>query len=82
MLKVLIVEDEQYIAQGLSMLIDWESCGYEIAGTVYNGQDAIDFLQDTQVDLILSDIKMPVMDGITLLKESGRKKFQRHFLLF
>ena len=46
MLKVLIVEDEQYIAQGLSMLIDWESCGYEIAGTVYNGQDAIDFLQD------------------------------------
>ena len=63
MLKVLIVEDEQYIAQGLSMLIDWESCGYEIAGTVYNGQDAIDFLQDTQVDLILSDIKMPVMDG-------------------
>lgn len=43
MLKVLIVEDEQYIAQGLSMLIDWESCGYEIAGTVYNGQDAIDF---------------------------------------
>ena len=39
--KSSIVEDEQYIAQGLSMLIDWESCGYEIAGTVYNGQDAI-----------------------------------------
>ena len=38
MLKVLLVEDEQYIAQGLSMLIEWESCGYEIAGIVYNGQ--------------------------------------------
>ena len=62
MLKVLLVEDEQYIAQGLSMLIDWESCGYEIAGTAYNGQEAVEFLQDTPVDLILSDIKMPVMD--------------------
>ena len=61
MLKVLLVEDEQYIAQGLSMLIDWESCGYEIAGTAYNGQEAVEFLQDTPVDLILSDIKMPVM---------------------
>lgn len=81
MLKVLIVEDEQYIAQGLSMLIDWESCGYEIAGTVYNGQDAID-LQDTQVDLILSDIKMPVMDGITLLKRIREEEISEAFLLF
>lgn len=80
MLKVLLVEDEQYIAQGLSMLIEWESCGYEIAGIVYNGQEAVEFLQDAPVDLILSDIKMPVMDGITLLKKSGRKSFQMHFL--
>ena len=68
MTKVLLVEDEQYIAQGLSMLIDWESCGYEIAGTAYNGQEAVEFLQDTPVDLILSDIKMPVMDGIEATK--------------
>lgn len=81
MLKVLIVEDEQYIAQGLSMLIDWESCGYEIAGTVYNGQDAIDFLQDTQVDLILSDIKMPVMDGITLLKRIREEEISEAFFV-
>lgn len=81
MLKVLIVEDEQYIAQGLAMLIDWESCGYEIAGMVYNGQEAIDFLQDAQVDLILSDIKMPVMDGITLLRRIREEEISQAFFV-
>lgn len=81
MLKVLLVEDEQYIAQGLSMLIDWESCGYEIAGTAYNGQEAVEFLQDTPVDLILSDIKMPVMDGITLLKKIREEELSDAFFV-
>lgn len=51
------------------------------AGTVYNGQDAIDFLQDTQVDLILSDIKMPVMDGITLLKRIREEEISEAFFV-
>ena len=39
MLKVLLVDDEPFIAQGLSVLIDWEKWGYEIAGMVYNGKE-------------------------------------------
>ena len=69
MLKVLLVDDEPFIAQGLSVLIDWEKWGYEIAGMVYNGKEALDFLKTNEVDLILADVKMPVMDGITLLKK-------------
>lgn len=81
MLKVLLVEDEKFIAQGLSMLIDWEDCGFEITGTVYNGQEAVEFLQNTPVDLILSDIKMPVMDGITLLKTIREENLSEAFFV-
>ena len=61
MLRVLLVDDEPFIIQGLKILIDWEQEGIEIAGTVANGQEAYEFLQKEKVDLIIADIKMPVM---------------------
>lgn len=67
MLEVLLVDDEPFILQGLQLLIDWEKEGYHIS-TASNGQEALDFITANQVDLIISDIKMPVMNGIELLK--------------
>lgn len=81
MLKVLLVDDEPFIAQGLSVLIDWESRGYEIVGTVYNGKEALDFLKSNEVDLILADVKMPVMDGITLLKKIRKEGLSEAFFV-
>ena len=69
MLRVLLVDDEPHILQGLKALIDWNSEGFEIAATFSNGQDALDYLKDNRVDLIIADIKMPVMTGLDLLKE-------------
>ena len=63
MLKVLLVDDEPFIIQGLKVLIDWEQEGYMIAGTASNGKEAYDFLKKESVDLIIADIQMPVMDG-------------------
>ncbi len=68
MLKVLLVDDEPFIRQGLSILIDWEKEGYQIAGEASNGNDAVAFLEKNKVDLIIADIKMPEMNGIELLK--------------
>ena len=45
MLKVLLVDDESFIIQGLKVLIDWEQEGYMIAGTASNGKEAYDFLK-------------------------------------
>ena len=45
MLKVLLVDDEPFIIQGLKVLIDWEQEGYMIAGTASNGKEAYDFLK-------------------------------------
>lgn len=68
MLKVLLVDDEPFIVQGLSALIDWEKEGFEIVGTAGNGSEAVEFLKSNPVDLILADIKMPVMNGLVFLK--------------
>ena len=68
MLKVLLVDDEPFILQGLKVLIDWNAEGFEVVATAENGQEAIAYLKENQVDLILTDIKMPMMSGIELLE--------------
>ena len=67
MLKVLLIDDEPFIVQGLAVLIDWSREGFEIAATAANGREALEYLQDHKVDLIIADIKMPVMGGLELL---------------
>lgn len=74
MMRVLLVDDEPFIMQGLSVLIDWKKEGYEIAGVCENGKEALDFLKSQQVDLIIADIQMPLMSGIELLKELRAEK--------
>ena len=73
MFKVLLVDDEPFIIQGLKVLIDWEQEGFMIAGTASNGKEAYDFLQKEEVDLIIADIQMPVMTGLEL-QETIRKE--------
>ena len=73
MLKVLLVDDEPFIIQGLKVLIDWEQEGFMIAGTASNGKEAYDFLQKEEVDLIIADIQMPIMTGLEL-QEAIRKE--------
>ncbi len=67
LLNVLLVDDEPFIRKGLTALIDWEAEGYRIAGEASNGRNAIQMLNAKEFDVILSDIKMPEMDGIEFL---------------
>ena len=73
MLKVLLVDDEPFILQGLKLLLDWKAEGYEIY-TATNGKEALDFINYSPVDLVIADIKMPVMTGLELLKELRESK--------
>lgn len=73
MLKVMLIDDEPYILQGLQVLVHWESEGYEIAAVMTNGKDAYNYLKENQVDLIISDIQMPNMTGIELLDAITRE---------
>ena len=81
MLKVLLVDDEPFILQGLKVLIDWNAEGYEVVGAVRTGQEAIDYLKENPVDLVMTDIKMPVMSGIELLEEVRRDQISDAYFI-
>ena len=66
MLKLLIVDDERPFRQGIRYAIDWASHGIEIIGEAANGQDAVEMVKDYSPDIIITDIVMPVIDGVEL----------------
>lgn len=82
MLKVMIVDDEPYILQGLQLLIDWNQEGFEIDALMSNGKEALDYLKDHKIDLIISDIKMPVLNGLDLLDEIERQHLSEAKFVF
>lgn len=64
--RILLVDDEEEIRQGIIYKFDWKANGFEIAGDAENGQDAIEKAEKLKPDVIITDIKMPFMDGLTL----------------
>jgi len=81
MLKVLLVDDEPFILQGLEVLVDWKKEGFEIAGTVHDGREALGFLESNSVDLILADINMPVVSGLELLRSIREEEISNAFFV-
>jgi DNA-binding NarL/FixJ family response regulator len=63
-INILLVDDQQLIRDGISALLALQE-GIVIVGSVSDGQEAIDFVADNHVDVVLMDIRMPQMDGIT-----------------
>lgn len=68
-IKVLIVDDEQIIREGLRLTIDWEKYGFTVIGATSNGEKALRLCEEQTPDLVITDIRMPVMDGLELTKE-------------
>ncbi|MBB6730017.1 response regulator [Cohnella zeiphila] len=66
--KVVLVEDEIFARQGLRNLIDWESCGFRVCGEADNGEEALSAIAEWEPDLIITDIRMPVLDGLELIR--------------
>jgi two-component system response regulator YesN len=67
-LTVLLVDDEPNILRNLESIIPWEAMGIEVIGLAKNGQKALDIAKELMPDIIFSDIRMPMMDGITFLE--------------
>lgn len=73
MYKVFIVDDEPFIIEGLYDILDWPAFGLEIVGHAENGRQALDALQTTPADVLITDISMPVMNGLTLISEARKR---------
>ncbi|MFR2660576.1 MAG: response regulator [[Clostridium] leptum] len=78
MIKIAIVDDEELIRRGISYLLEEAKRSYQVVGMFENGQKALDFLMNYDVDVIITDIRMPVMDGLSFLQKLQQlgKKYQ------
>lgn len=68
MYRVLIVDDEPEIRLGLRLKVDWDALGLTVAGEASNGVEALERLADEPFDLVIADMNMPVMNGVSLLE--------------
>jgi two-component system, response regulator YesN len=68
MYKVILVDDEKQITDGLARMIKWPEIGFELCATARNGAEAIPLIKSTHADLVLTDVRMPEMDGLKLLE--------------
>lgn len=80
MLRMIVIDDEQLIRNGLTTYLDWEALGIEISAVCANGQEGLEAIRAFAPEIVLADISMPVMDGVTLLKESRKEGFAGQFI--
>ncbi|MDH6373621.1 two-component system response regulator YesN [Paenibacillus sp. PastF-3] len=69
MLKVLIVDDEPWVLEGLRTMIDWGKYGFEVCAEAQNGSEAMKLIQEYKPELVLTDINMPVINGLELIAQ-------------
>lgn len=81
MYKVLIVDDEPMIREGLRTIVDWESEGFEIVDTASNGKEGLEKFGQIQPDLTIVDIRMPGMTGLDLIERVRKENASAHFLI-
>ena len=66
MIKVFLVEDEYAIREGIKKSVDWEKNGFELVGEAGDGEMAFPKILKTKPDILITDIRMPFMDGLEL----------------
>ena len=73
MYNMILVDDEAIIREGVSSVIPWEENGFHLAGVFEHGQAALEYIETHPVDVVLSDINMPRMNGLELSRILGEK---------
>jgi len=67
MYRVVLVDDERIILEGLSRVVPWEKLGCEVSGTASNGREGLELIRRVQPHILMTDIRMPNMDGLTMV---------------
>ncbi|WP_336785206.1 response regulator transcription factor [Paenibacillus sp. MMO-177] len=77
MYRVLLVDDEPFAIEGLQLLIDWKKNGFEVESVCGDGEEAARLIRESKPDLVVTDIRMPIMDGLELIsqmRQEGHKQ--------
>src|SRR5690242_2899850 len=71
MYKVMLVDDEKWIIKSLKTSIDWHAHGFEIIAEASNGFEGLEKIKQLSPDLVFTDIRMPGMDGLELIRQTN-----------
>ena len=74
MMRVMVVEDEEMIRKGIVMAVDWAALDCIVVGEAANGEQALAVAEDCQPTLIITDLKMPKMDGLEMVRRLREAK--------
>ena len=81
MFRLLIVDDEYYVRVGIKSAIDWSEIGVEVVGEAADGEEALEMALSSRPDIILTDVRMPFMDGLTLMERLRSKMPECGFIV-
>lgn len=73
MKKVVVVEDEDLVRRGIVLAVDWQSVDCEVVGEAANGAQGLEVIRAQRPDLIVTDIKMPILDGLEMVETLRRE---------
>ena len=80
--RILLVDDEEEVRKAIIRNIEWEKLGFQMAQDAENGEDALEKIEQLKPDVIMTDIRMPYMDGLTLTKRIRQKYPSMKILIF
>ena len=78
--SILFIDDEELMRESFQKLVDWNAYQFDIAGIFKNGESAWEYLENHMVDIIITDINMPFMDGISLLEHIRERSLKSRVL--
>ena len=78
MLKVVVVEDEELVRKGIVLTVDWAGAGCAVVGEAANGEEGLEVIRRYRPDLIVTDIRMPKLDGIEMLRRLREEGNRAH----
>lgn len=81
MINILVVDDDLIIRQAFDKLIDWGKYDFCIKATACNGFDALEIIRKEQIDIVITDIKMPNMSGLQLIEQVKKEKSDTKFII-
>ncbi|AIQ57858.1 response regulator transcription factor [Paenibacillus borealis] len=77
MYKVVLADDETIALEGLRTLTNWEELGFEICGACENGEEALNAIVQSSPDLVITDIRMPEIDGLELIRRVRKLEMEQ-----
>ncbi|SEO31942.1 helix-turn-helix domain-containing protein [Paenibacillus sp. OV219] len=80
-MKIILVDDERIATEHMKSLLDWEAHGFHIAATATNGRSALKLCEDLRPQIMIVDIRMPVMDGLELIHAATERKLGVKFIV-